>query len=549
MGNNAIIIIQDCGLSIMIFERMNFMKKLFLIATILFSMSFSNITTFAQDTVNIKFGGSDIQFSDAQPFVDANGNLMVPINSLTEILNLKTSWNQDAQTAYIIDFVSDPAYPDELVTIGITVGEEWVDFIYTSGGLGSRPLSCPAIIKENRVFVPLESARYVLGLDVAWDKNTNNANIYNLQEIKTKNNKFEFKLIEKMPKDKNYVISPVSLKMSLAMAANGADGKTKDEMLKALAITDLDKYNEESQKTIEISKITNKVDFSILNSIWINEDYLKDVNIDFSDSFKETVSKIYGGKAEVVNNENGREKINKWIEDSTNGEIKDSLSQEAFSDNLSFLVNTVYMNADWQDPFDELDYEWEYFTDRNGKQEDVKYMLDTGHYMYNDNADFEVLAKPYVDNSLKMYIVLPKKGGTLTEQNFNASIQNMVERSVNLALPHIETKSKHENIVDILKDMGVQSAFNLDEADFLNQYTQGISENPFISDVIQNASINVNEQGTVASAGTIVIEATRSGYNDIVDFTCDRPFYYFIRNDQTGDILFMGEYAFAEQVD
>lgn len=56
----------------------------------------------------------------------------------------------------------------------------------------------------------------------------------------------------------------------------------------------------------------------------------------------------------------------------------------------------------------------------------------------------------------------------------------------------------------------------------------------------------MDEKGTEAAVAT-VIGITMTGLPlTTIEFKCDIPFTYFIRNDATGNILFMGEYAFVE---
>jgi len=68
-----------------------------------------------------------------------------------------------------------------------------------------------------------------------------------------------------------------------------------------------------------------------------------------------------------------------------------------------------------------------------------------------------------------------------------------------------------------------------------------------IGDIIQKTFIEVDEKGAEAAAVAVIDMAPTGAIEpDPVDFICDRPFTYIIRDDSTGAILFMGEYAFAE---
>jgi len=72
----------------------------------------------------------------------------------------------------------------------------------------------------------------------------------------------------------------------------------------------------------------------------------------------------------------------------------------------------------------------------------------------------------------------------------------------------------------------------------------GIStEQVFISDAIHKAYIKVDEQGTTAAAATaIMMGATSMGpptYRS--NFVADHPFLFLIEENETGNILFLGE--------
>ena len=67
-------------------------------------------------------------------------------------------------------------------------------------------------------------------------------------------------------------------------------------------------------------------------------------------------------------------------------------------------------------------------------------------------------------------------------------------------------------------------------------------EQLFISAVIHQANIDVDEQGTEAAAATAVGMDTGGGPSalDNVTIRFDRPFLFFVRDVKTGAILFMG---------
>jgi serpin B len=70
----------------------------------------------------------------------------------------------------------------------------------------------------------------------------------------------------------------------------------------------------------------------------------------------------------------------------------------------------------------------------------------------------------------------------------------------------------------------------------------GVAPPPlFITDVVQQAWVEVNEEGTEAAAATrgdkAKGEKPESGH---MEFRADRPFLFLIRDTRSGTILFMG---------
>jgi serpin B len=97
---------------------------------------------------------------------------------------------------------------------------------------------------------------------------------------------------------------------------------------------------------------------------------------------------------------------------------------------------------------------------------------------------------------------------------------------------------------EVLSAMGMPLAFNPQYAEFPNM-AQG--KNLFVSMMKQKAKIEVNEDGTKASAVTIsqmgeTAPPPAPQYLQ-VDFHATRPFVYYIVETSTRSIFFMGTYC------
>ena len=358
--------------------------------------------------------------------------------------------------------------------------------------------------------------------------------------------KDEFNILKFMPDDKNYMVSPFSLKMAMSLAANGADGTTKDEILTAFGIDNLDSYNTAAKELIERYEGTSSVKLNVANSIWLNKD-VAGKDIKFTDEYKKLVSEYYKGTASEEDAKNIAMKINSWVEKKTNNKIKNLIS-EGDAKFLSVLVNTIYFKGEWAEQFEEYATKEEDFTDRNGKVEKTDFMHKTERYRFYEDENMKMVRVPYKGGKTAMYLVLPTNEDKM---DIATALDNMNSYKVRLSFPKFKTEYSL-SFKEILKHIGIEKAFEKWEAEFDEVMFKGVKEgeNVYVDDVLQKTFIEVDENGTEAAAATAVImnKATSigPGMEEIKEFKADRPFIYFIRDDVTHEVLFIGEYAFTK---
>lgn len=111
----------------------------------------------------------------------------------------------------------------------------------------------------------------------------------------------------------------------------------------------------------------------------------------------------------------------------------------------------------------------------------------------------------------------------------------MVKDDVEAYLPQFKLE-EHYELQPILRSMGVEDAFSRSQANF-----SGMSERNdlFLSTVFHQATVDVNEEGTEAAAGTGAIMSGRTGHGG-PQFVADHPFLFFILHKTTKNILFFG---------
>lgn len=349
---------------------------------------------------------------------------------------------------------------------------------------------------------------------------------------------FEWKLNTLMPRDKNYMFSPLSIKFALAMAANGAEGETQEEILSALGIDDLDAFNAQVQGLIAAYGANEDVQLSIANSIWLNRDYAGAQSARFNSGFLKLMADYYAAEADTVTNADGVERINGWIEQKTNGKIKDVLQDSNF---LAALVNAVYFKGAWHEQFSEGMTAPDTFTSSDGSEKEVDFMHQTGYFDYYENNMVQMVRLPYENTDIAMYIALP----SVREVDLDRYIEKMESKRVALSIPKFKVEFDTE-LNGMLSQLGIKAAFSPRSARF-TKMIDDYPDNIFLDKVIHKTYIDVDENGTEAAAVTAGMAGGSSAPSeDPIAFTADRPFTYFIYDEANGEVLFLGEYAYAQ---
>jgi len=364
-------------------------------------------------------------------------------------------------------------------------------------------------------------------------------------EVVRANNRFAFKLYSELVKTEtgNVFYSPYSIFSALAMTYEGARGKTAEEMKNVF------NFPESSVLRPNFAAIYNRInraaeeyELRTGNALWTQKDY------PFLEEYLKTVEKHYGGKAAALDfiheAEKSRETINAFIEEQTNHKIKD-LIPPGVLDELTRLVltNAIYFKGDWKIAFNEsLTVEEDFWV---APDVSVKVQMmhmcpnETVRFNHVDTGDLQILELPYKSGNVSMLIILPENiesaEASLTPEKLEEyKAQMREERMDEICLPKFDVETKYF-MRETLSNLGMLTAFT-GEADFSGM-TGG--RDLFISQVIHQAYVKVDEKGAEAAAATAVVMKLTSVPEAKV-FRADRPFIFIIQEKQTGIILFMG---------
>ena len=365
----------------------------------------------------------------------------------------------------------------------------------------------------------------------------------NSKEIENASLTSEYKLLEKMPQNENFMFSPISIKHAFMLAANGAENETQKEILDFFGISDLNKSNSEFKETIE--SLTKSGIISIANSVWLNTD-CTGKNIKFNDKYLENIKKYFDAKAKEVTNKNAVKIINDWVKDKTKGKIDSIIKDPEF---LAVLVNAIHFKADWKRPFKKESTHKRAFMDKNGNETQTDFMQQKGNFNYFEDSELQLLEMKYKNTELSMYVALPKPGKEVTEKNLQKAMENKKSECVDIKLPKFKTETSLE-LSETMKKLGIQKAFNEYCPDFCNAMFKNVPKNltAYISKVFHKSFIEVDEKGTEAAAATaIVMECTCCAFERepiCREFNANRPFKYLIKDNKSDEALFIGEQTF-----
>lgn len=349
--------------------------------------------------------------------------------------------------------------------------------------------------------------------------------------------------INKNEKGKNVFMSSFSIHAALSMAYNGADGATKAELGKLLGISDrisLEKLADTwSELRSDLETADDKVKLAIANSMWGNSDQ----KVKFWPGFVKINQRAHD--AEILSRDFQSEdfitEINKWAADKTNNKITKVLAGPIPKDQLFYLVNAIYFKGAWAIAFDKKQTREDDFALDAKRTAKAKFMEQPGHFNYYLDTNWQAVQLPFGKTKrMVMSIFLPNTDAKLLEQIDGDFVSKVTwaNKKGTVTLPRFEIEYGNEKMVDVLKAMGVKVAFS-DDAQF-SRVAEG--EEAKINKIIHKAIIEVKEEGAEAAAVTVVggARTTSAQPDPTFSFNANHPFYFEIKDNDSGAILFAG---------
>lgn len=334
----------------------------------------------------------------------------------------------------------------------------------------------------------------------------------------------------------NVVISPASVAIALAMAANGAQGRTRDEILRALHLSGIgvDDLNQANEATIASLKGEADVRFSLANAVWtINRFSIKP-------GFSKTMASSYQANAQHISaGAAGADAVNTWVRKNTFGMILKIINRVRPLDR-AILTNALALDAKWQQPFKAAATSRAPFHIDTATSMQVQMMHLRESLSYAESDAWQCVRLPYGTGRYAMYIFLPV--GTVKQpfvaKVFQWGLSALAPAPVDLSLPRTSI-ALASVLNDSLQALGIRAAFDPMKANF-----RDLSDQPglFISRVNHAIYVHVDEAGAKAAAATAIVISLRAMRVNPAKkvMTADHPFDFVIRDDQSGQFLLIG---------
>lgn len=366
-----------------------------------------------------------------------------------------------------------------------------------------------------------------------------------VMQLSRDNTDFALRLYHQLGQTKgNLFFSPHSISTALAMTWAGTRGATETEMAAALGFTlgqeQLHPAFAGLAARLERAREQSGAKLSTANALWPQQGF------DFAKPFLDTVQANYDAELRPLDfagaTEEARRTINGWVEERTEDLIKELIKPGVLNSATRLvLTNAIYFKGQWQETFDEKRTRNLPFTLASGTKVEAPLMRNEDNFQYGEADGLNLLRLQYGKGGLSMVVLLPADHGGLPtlEGKLNTAqledwLTNMRRQKVDVSLPRFRVETKYE-LNEALAVLGMKEAFK-PTADFSGMDPE---KRLFLSAVIHQAFVEVNEEGTEAAAATGAVMQVTSMPMPPKVFRADHPFIFMIMGPND-EILFMG---------
>ena len=349
--------------------------------------------------------------------------------------------------------------------------------------------------------------------------------------------------------DANVILSPYSVSAAMTMVDVGAAARTESQIEGVLHLPGSGAAEAPAYAALacedESDGTSNGNALFIANALWAQKGH------PFEATFESTLETGYDAPLQQVdfagNPAAAVGQVNEWIAGKTQGMVPSLLGPGDVDDKTQLiLANAIYFKGAWANGFDPSQTRPAPFTLQDGSKVSVPTMTGTVNAPNSWQSALTVVELPYKGGALAMDVFMPSasSGGlaafesALTMPSLRSALTNLESASqVVLSLPKFSFKT-HVELKPVLTGMGITDAF---DPTLANLSGMDGEMDLSVHAVVQEALVEVDEQGTVAAAATGV--SACSDCEAIIGpemIQIDQPFLFLIRDTRSGDILFMG---------
>lgn len=380
-------------------------------------------------------------------------------------------------------------------------------------------------------------------------------------ELSKANSRFALSLFKQLAEgksnDENIFLSPISISTAFAMTKLGACNTTLEQLMKVFQF-DTIKEKTSDQVHFFFAKLNCRLyrkKHETTELISANR-LFGDKSTTFNETFQHISETVYGAKLMPLDfkekPEASRITINEWIANKTENRIKDTLPEGSIDTNtILVLVNAIYFKGQWKNKFDKqnvmkLDF---HVSPTHKCPVPMMYQEKKFQYAKIPEDKVKILELPYNGGDITMVLILPIEGATLSEVVANMNLKKLVgwlhamkETTVAVQIPRFRVEDSF-SLKEQLTKMGLEDLFSPANASLPGMVADAEGPNLFISDAYHKAFLEVNEEGSEASAATAVVATGRSLNIFREQFVAERPFLLFIRESSINALIFTGRVA------
>ena len=359
-------------------------------------------------------------------------------------------------------------------------------------------------------------------------------------------------VLESEKSGENVLISPTSIMMAFGMTENGAHGNTLSEMESVInGGLSVSEMNPAMYALAERFESSGDVMWNVANSVWFRDDGRYEVVPEFAQAAK---SWYDADVWKAAFDEGTVGDINSWVSEETKGMI-DEIISDIPDETRMYLINAMAFEGKWMVEYEPEDIcEDLIFTNYDGSTSKVT-MLRSTEASYIEPGNGIGFIRPYMGGEYSFVGILPDEGITVEDYirelaesgyDFSETVRNPRSYSGDIIVTMPEFKTEYKaDMVDVLKDMGINSAFDgltADLSGLMRPVDDSVNE-IWIDKVIHKTFIEVDREGTRAAAVT-AIGVDACGAEPVSDppmyITLDRPFVYAVVDNETGLPVFLG---------